>query len=274
MAKRVKARPVALDDLEAVRKAFEGSSVAAGAKRGELFCPTCGDFRSMDAHLVYEPPQAGKSRDFRERMERLGSVSSGGGPRPMGPPTRYPAAPAILGYTCRQCSLRFTAFVYSTDSGDDLLVIPGRAGGMQTQHTPESVAFYLDQASRAESSGARSAAVTMYRGALDQLLFGQGYKTGMLAGKLAQLEADIAAGSAPKWARDLETDFLAVLKDLGNGAIHPNDGDISKQALLDSELLAQVKQVFLHLLDLVYEAPLRKKAALETLRKTALSIKR
>lgn len=262
-----------LDDLAAVRELFKGGSAG---RRGRLFCPNCGEYRSIDASLVFERAQAAKAREFREtaiKARNAASISSGPPPQP-GPDIPFPAAPAVLGYVCRECGLRFTAFIYSTEAGDDLFVVPHRAGGMRTPNTPAGVAFYLDQAARAESAAARSAAVAMYRGALEQLLFEQGYKTGMLGKKLQTLEREIAAGTAPKWARDLETEFLTVLKDLGNSAIHPNNGDTTQQALLDGELLARVKQVFLHLLDLVYEAPLRKKASLDALKKTALSIKR
>ena len=226
--------------------------------------------------VLHESPHAKAARDHREKIVKLqgsGSLSGGFPPKP-GPEVPFPGAPAVLGYTCRECGLGFTAFIYSTEAGEGLLVVPRRAGGMRTPNTPASVAFYLDQAARSESSGARSAAIAMYRGALEHLLFDQGYKTGMLDKKLKKLEADIAAGSPPAWGRDLDTDFLTVLKELGNSAIHPNNGDTSQQSLLDSALLARVKQVFLHLLDLVYEAPLRKKATLDALKKTAVSIKR
>ena len=269
--------PAPLDELAAVRRLFSASAgIAGGGRRGRLFCPSCGDFRSADAVVIFEPPYAKAAREKREQIVKLqgsGSLSGGFPPKP-GPEIPFPGTPAVLAYTCRECGLGFTAFAYSTEVGADLLVVPRRAGGVKTPRTPESVAFYLDQAARSESAGARSAAVAMYRGALEHLLFEQGYKVGVLDKKLKKLEADIAAGSSPTWARDLETDFLAVLKELGNASIHPNNGDTSQQSALDGELLARLKQVFLHLLDLVYEAPLRKKTTLDALKKAAASIER
>jgi len=168
----------------------------------------------------------------------------------------------------------FTALVYQGPAGPDLVVLPSQPGGLRTEHTPESVAFYLDQAQRAEAVGARSAAVAMYRGALEHLLFEQGYQQGMLGKKLQQLEDTIQAGTAPRWARELDTDFLAVLKDLGNAAIHPNDGDVAKQATLDRELLAQLKETFVYLLILVYEAPRKRDASLAALKTKAAALKK
>jgi hypothetical protein len=46
-----------------------------------------------------------------------------------------------------------------------------------------------------------------------------------------------------------------VLKDLGDGAIHPNDGDVSRQAVFDERLVGEVAATFVELIDAVYEAP-------------------
>lgn len=273
-AKPAAEAPAELEKLAEVRRLFRGG--AGGARRGRLFCPAWGDFRKADAVELFESAVTKADRDKRDRLVRIqgtGSLRTGPPPIP-GPEIPYPGSPAVLTYTCRECGLRFTAFAYSTEAGEDLVVFPWRAGGMRTKNTPESVGFYLDQAARSESAGARSAAVAMYRSALEHLLFHQDYKDGMLGAKVEKLRKDLVAGTAPAWARDLETDFLNVLKDLGNAAIHPNDGDTSRQRALDSELLARVKQVFVYLVDLVYEAPLRKKLALEELKKPTIPIKR
>jgi len=182
--------------------------------------------------------------------------------------------PPLFRFTCVQCDTQFTAVIYAGPDGPALAVLPSRRGGITTAHTPPGVAFYLDQAHRAQSVGANSAAIAMFRGALEHLLFEQKYTTGMLNGKLTKLDADIAAGTAPKWARDLDTDFLNVLKDLGNGAVHPNDGNVTTQATLDTALLARVTGTFHLLLMLVYEIPHMKDQALNELRAKAQVFKK
>ncbi len=134
--------------------------------------------------------------------------------------------------------------------------------------------YYLDQAYRAQSVGANSGAVAMFRAALDHLLFEQGYKSGMLGQRLAALEADIVAGTAPKWATDLETDYLSAMNKLGAGFIHTNDGDVKKQESLDNELLAAVQETFIALLFLVYEVPHQKGERLKELRAKAQFLKK
>jgi hypothetical protein len=117
------------------------------------------------------------------------------------------------------------------------------------------VKYYLDQASLAESVGAKSAAAAMYRAALDQILYEQGFKDGTCGVKLKHLTAAVEAGTAPAWANTIERDFLTLLKEIGDGSIHPNDGDVSRQQVIDTRVLAAIHQTMSHLLYHVYEQP-------------------
>jgi len=74
----------------------------------------------------------------------------------------------------------------------------------------------------------------------------------MLHKKIESLMSD---SDAPPWRAQIDADYLRVMKELGNAAIHPNDGDIEKQTALDRSLLLQVRMVFEELLDRVYERP-------------------
>lgn len=161
----------------------------------------------------------------------------------------------LLVFQCVQCDTCFFALLYTGPEGLSLAVFPSCYGGLSTPHTPDGVRFFLNQAHRAQSVDARSAAVAMYRAALEHLLFEQGYKQGTCGRKLQQLEAAVEKRQAPKWALDINPQFLQALKKLGDGAIHPNDGDVTKQAALDKEALAAIQATFAMLLDVVYERP-------------------
>jgi hypothetical protein len=174
--------------------------------------------------------------------------------------------PLLTTLHCVQCDTIFTTVLYQGPGGPALAVLPSTHGGLTTPHTPAGVGYYLDQAQRAHAVGANSAAVAMFRGALEHLLFEQGFKTGMCGKKLLDLEAAIKAGTAPKWASELDTEFLEVMKQLGDGSIHPNDGDIKRQQVLDSELIAKVGHTFQMLLFLIYEVPLKKADRLAALK--------
>lgn len=212
---------------------------------GEMYCPKCGDRRRMFVHSIHRA---------RQPINRAAWV----------PPQ---LVSSLYGYTCVQCETKFTALVYEGPDGPALAVLQSCRGGLTTSNTPRGVAYYLDQAQRCQSVTAYNAAIAMFRAALDHLLFEQGYKVGMLGAKISKLEADIAAGTSPKWATELDTQFLGILKDLGNASIHPNDGNVDRQSALHSQLIAAVKQTFMALLVIVYEAPAFKAAKLAELQR-------
>jgi hypothetical protein len=89
-------------------------------------------------------------------------------------------------------------------------------GDVATPETPPGVAFYLDQAARCHSVGANSAAITMFRSALEWLLLDQGFTEPMLGPKRKALNRALEAGTAPQWASDLDPEFLDVIRQLGN----------------------------------------------------------
>jgi hypothetical protein len=174
--------------------------------------------------------------------------------------------PLLALLTCTQCYGRIVVLAYMGPSGPEVVALPDSYGGLTTPHTPEAVAYYLDQAQRAQATGALSAAITMYRAALEQLLFEQGYRNRMLKAKIDALVEDT---DPPKWVRDLDPEYLTVIKDLGNAAIHPNDGDITKQQALDAALVLAVRELFVELLDDIYEQPGRRQSRLSALREAA-----
>src|SRR5665648_1223088 len=73
----------------------------------------------------------------------------------------------------------------------------------------------------------------------------------MLNDKINKLEDEINKNTAPKWAININILFLTAIKDIGNGAIHTNGGDITKQENIDKELLEIVNSVITELLDII-----------------------
>jgi hypothetical protein len=173
------------------------------------------------------------------------------------------AIPALFVATCLQCRQSITILVSEGPGGPEVVALPTTYGGLSTPNTPEPVAFYLDQAQRCQSVGALSATVAMYRAALEQLLYEQGYRDGMLKKKIDDLITDT---NAPCWRDQLDPAFLEAMKDLGNAAIHPNDGDISKQAALHAGLLREVRALFEELLEEAYEVEKRRANRLKALK--------
>jgi hypothetical protein len=226
-----------LDELATFRKAIgyqDANTIQKNA--GTLHCPVCGDSRRMHLTILRKVDASGDH------------------------------LPILAIFSCVQCDTIFTAVLYTGPEGPALAVLPSTYGGLTTPHTPKGVAYYLDQAQRAKAVGANSAAVAMFRGALEHLLFDQGYKNGMCGKKLSDLEAAVKAGTAPKWAQELDGEFLQVMKELGDGAIHPNDGNIEGQKVLDGSLIAKLTHTFQMLLFMIYELPHEKQKRLDGLK--------
>jgi hypothetical protein len=249
-----------LDDLKDFVEALRtNANVFAGSlvRVRDLYCPPCGGPRRMDIGVRYQPLGNVTAQFVELRLTTAGAEV---------------ITPSLFTLRCGQCGNVFTAVIYPGPDGPSLAILGSTRGGLTTPNTPPAVAYYLDQAHRAGALGAHSAAVAMYRGALEHLLFEQGYKTGMLGQKLDALRNDIQNGKAPRWALDLDSEHLSVLNRLGNGAIHPNDGDIAKQAVFDGGLVAQVKETFLELLEAAYELTARRSARLESLKTAAATV--
>jgi hypothetical protein len=174
--------------------------------------------------------------------------------------------PSLCIIMCLQCDTSFTAVLYETKKGTGYALLPSRPGGLTTPNTPSAVAYYLDQAHKSAAVGANSAAIAMFRAALEHVLYGKDFTMKMLGPKIDALEEQINSKTAERWAMDLDPEMLRVLKKLGDAAIHPNDGNIERQNTLDSDLVMLVKLTFAGLLDLVYEAEARRKEHLTKLK--------
>ena len=217
-----------------------GAPSLLGSFRG-TFCPSCGATRRMQLSAL---------RWFL-------TTSSGDDDIPFG--GEYAGiTPALFVAQCLECREQITILISHGPDGAELVALPTTYGGLSTPSTPPPVSFYLDQAQRCQSVGALSAAVAMYRAALEQLLYEQGYTDGMLKKKIDNLIAD---QEPPRWRDQLDLAFLEAMKDLGNAAIHPNDGDISKQAAFHAGLLYEVRALFEELLEEAYEAEKRRPIA-------------
>lgn len=266
-----------IDNLEGLREVVYKKTIFKDPKKtinieynespiyGKMHCPKCGDIRKMDVNLLF--PQ----RDENSTSLRTISIHlSQSGYRDEAFNKEFLRrvynllCPSLWKYECLQCNTTFTSIVYMSPQGHDLAVFASCYGGLSTPNTPESVAYYLDQANRSFSVGAHSAAMAMYRSALEHLLFNQGYTKGMLAVKIELLIKDIEKNSAPRWAMDLEPELLRYIKDLGNGSIHANNGAVDQQRLLDTELITKVNEFFSILLFVVYESENKRKQLLDS----------
>jgi Domain of unknown function (DUF4145) len=237
-----------LQALNSDGKPNQRVGVALPAALGQFngtFCPSCGAERRMTLTGWHWPGDTEDTAPFDYSFDD---------PR---------SGPALFHARCLQCQKGITILVAHGPDGPEVVALPSTYGGLSTSNTPKPVAFYLDQAQRCQSVGALSGTVAMYRAALEQLLFDQGYEDGMLKRKIDDLIGD---EEPPRWRDQLDPAFLEAMKDLGNAAIHPNRGDISKQAAFHSGLLREVRALFEELLEEVYEVEKRREDRLAALK--------
>ena len=186
-------------------------------------------------------------------------------------PASKELTPSLFDAVCVQCKSQLTLVVYPGPEGAQLVALPETYGGLSTPNAPDGVKYYLDQAERARSTGALSAAVVMYRSALEHLLHEQGFTKGMVGARLKELAE---SKTPPIWRDQLHPDYLSIINKLANAAVHANNGDVSQQAVFEEQLLLEVRELFAELLDLIYERQAKTASRLARLQQAASSIQR
>lgn len=220
----------------------------------EQFCPHCGAIRKCELTDI------SSQNEYKYTMDEKAYCNN--------------ALPYVYETRCLQCEHKAVLVIYTVENETRLAVLHDTYSGCITPNTPSEAKYYIDQAFRARSMGAYSAAMAMYRSALEWILYDQGYNNGMLGKKIDELQKDITNGKAPKWAMEINVDFLMAIKEIGNGAIHTNNGDINKQKDIDNDLIEIVDVVFAELLDKIYEQPSRSTNNLNKLKQVVSNIKK
>lgn len=242
-----------INDEDNLCKAY-GAFALPNAYINERFCPYCGAVRKCEVINV--------TNDNYFRFKAINTASF------------INPLPYVYETRCLQCGHKAVLVIYKAAEQIEMAVLHDTYGGCITPNTPEEVKYYIDQAFRSRSVCAYSAAMTMYRSAQEWVMHDQGYTNGMLGKKIADLQNDISNGTAPKWAMEIGTDFLEAIKEIGNGAIHTNGGDISKQKEIDKDLMEVVDIIFAELLDKIYEQPSRSNKNLSRLQQVVAQIKK
>lgn len=244
--------------------------------KAQIYCPKCGGTRKHKLNLEFD---ACTSTGYFNEMSHTAILSES--KKDCNAPTNYEEFKnfvyknlvktkrtiLIIG-RCLQCDNEVVITIYNENDEINMVKLYECGGSIATQHTPESVKYYLDEAYKCNTMGAYTGAVAMYRTALENLLYDKGYQKGMLKDKIKAFEKEKEENKAPRWADVVDEDILDKIRDLGNWAVHPNKGDITKQQhLQDEELIECLDDVFKYLLDEIYEKEIKKNSLLETLKK-------
>jgi uncharacterized protein DUF4145 len=206
------------------------------------FCPSCGEERRMGLRQIA----------WRASWSPAGSAE-----------LRTPEGqPSLFSLRCLQCDHMMRVLASpEAEGGVEVFLIPRRWATGIPDGTPGVIAYALEQAERAQATKASSAAVVMYRRALEHLLADQGYHHGSLAHRIRTL---LAAEPAPAWLASLDPEYLGLVKELGNAASH-GDGGIAQREVFDEETMRQVHSLFDQILKSVY-GPGRRTSVVDSLR--------
>jgi hypothetical protein len=220
---------------------------------GMLYCPICSGYSGMKLDTLYFESTVGK--ELYSELVKEDTLGFGRTSRQK--PLEY-SDPSLFRLSCVNCPNTFYVLVYKNETGPKLLNFSVRGGGVATPNTPPLVRYYLEQAYKAQSATAYSAALTMYRAALEQLLEDKGFNGG-LASKLNEFESKVVARTAPSWAMRQDAEILTVFKEISKSHAHPNE--LKRLQAIDSQFMSKVQQTFASLLRDAYELEPRKEAA-------------
>ncbi|MBX9950213.1 MAG: hypothetical protein K2Y39_13680 [Candidatus Obscuribacterales bacterium] len=230
---------------------------------GTMYCPNCFEYSGMKLEKLYFNKTVGQ--EIIAELCREDSI----GPGVRAKLPEY-TNPALVRLSCVNCQNIFYGLIYKTEKAPALVIVSVRGGGIATPNTSALVAYYLEQAYKAQAATAFSAALAMYRAALDQILEDKGYD-GSLPAKLTKLADEQKNNTMPPWAKRLNSEILTVLKDICNRHVHPSE--LAVLQALDAEFMSKIQRIFSGLLSAAYEQETRQTAAKAKLNDTLAKAK-
>lgn len=244
-----------LADLHELAAEFDDKG--SFAVSGKLWCPAC----HMLNRFSVTPIFVAINQEFKSAQSTWVSVDA----------NLSNAVSSEFKFGCVTCATSCLAFIVKTSEGPNIFIHFAENGSMATQHTPENVKFYLEQARRCYSVKAYSATLAMYRNALDGILSCTGYKTGTLSKRLDKLQDDIKEEKAPKWAQSFALPYVRVLKTLAT-SVPADTHDIDEEKAITDQLVQMIELALAEMLDLAFEKDIREQENLAKL--TAISEKK
>jgi len=168
----------ALDTVEGLSEAIQASGMLNSGRNveiamkpfvsGALYCGRCRGLRRVRISSSALFDLTGSFYNGINLTFKVGPVTT--------------PVPALFIYSCIQCDAMWSVLVYPGIDGIRIALLPVHfsVGGIASEHTPAGVAFYLDQAGRCHYIGANSAAIAMFRSALEWILEECGFAEKML----------------------------------------------------------------------------------------------
>ena len=165
----------------------------------------------------------------------------------------------IYKHTCAQCENEIFLIKHPVDGQSSLTFVYNAEIQYDWSCVPDGINYYMAQAFKSRSVGANSAAMAMYRSALEWLLFSLGFKEKDLNIRIDQFEES-------EYSEKIGTEFMDILRLLGNNAVHVNDGDLSLQKSFDDDLLNSTEELLNELINQIFIGPEEHKKRVEKMK--------
>lgn len=165
----------------------------------------------------------------------------------------------IYKHTCAQCENEIFLIKHPVDGQSSLTFVYNAEIQYDWSCVPDGINYYMAQAFKSRSVGANSAAMAMYRSALEWLLFSLGFKE-------KDLNIRIDKFGKSEYSEKIGTEFMDILRLLGNNAVHVNDGDLSLQKSFDDDLLNSTEELLNELINQIFIGPEEHKKRVEKMK--------
>lgn len=162
----------------------------------------------------------------------------------------YGHSPNALKCKCRQCHHDIIMINHLVDNVSKISTIYDVMNYDMCSLIPKSVNYYMGQAFMCKSVGANSAALAMYRSALEWVLEDKGYKNGTLNDKI-----ELFNNKPPENVGHIDIKYMTVIRKLGNKSVHSNDDNIDLQYSLDDAFVNDVGLTMEMIIEAIYVIP-------------------
>lgn len=257
-----------LNDFSSIVEISSKLQTTLGSMYGKLSCPYC----ARPSKFIVSQTADSKTRSFVSQASK--PIIPLGSNVPTIPNAKTLSSTAIdtsyltgslYQLSCTTCTGKGHLLVHVIAGQQASLIFFYKGSSIASKHSPDSVRYFLEQASSCNQIKAYSATLAMYRAALDAVLFDQGFKKGMVGEKIGVLEKQIQNKSAPHWAGNINLDFLRVIKDLANSSLHISKDDLTEEKKISAVDISLVEKAFAKLLYEVYERQAEENAELAAL---------
>ena len=166
----------------------------------------------------------------------------------------------VLIHTCRQCGSE-NIIIHHSVNGSEIISTVRSIQSSVIEGVPDVVSFYFNQAQKSMDSQIYCASMAMFRSCLESILIDQKINGDDLFSKINNLDPTVHP-----WVRDLDVDYMDVIRLLGNFSVHPKDNDIEKIRQIDSDTVYIVKNTILQLIQKIYLEPKKRQQELSDLK--------